>query len=82
MLAHEGESRLVDPRARQKARTYHAFNVSCHALGVRETNIPSGIFFPKHKIIELPSKTPGVSYEETKDLIWHFLCALESDGQM
>ena len=35
-----------------------------------------------YKIIELSPKTPSISYDETKDLIWHFLCALESNGQI
>ena len=34
------------------------------------------------KILELSTKTLNVSYEETKDLIWHFLYALESNGQI
>ena len=35
-----------------------------------------------YKIIELSPKELSVSYDETKDLIWHFLCALESNGQI
>ena len=35
-----------------------------------------------YKIIELSPKTPSISYDETKDIIWHFLCALESNGQI
>jgi hypothetical protein len=35
-----------------------------------------------YKIIELSSKTPSVSYDENKDLIWHFLYALECNGQI
>ena len=33
-----------------------------------------------YKIIELSPKTPSISYDETKDLIWHFLYVLECNG--
>jgi len=35
-----------------------------------------------YKAIELSPKKSSVSYEETKDFIWHFLLALESNGQI
>ena len=35
-----------------------------------------------YKIIELSPKQPSVSYDGTKDLIWHFLYALECNGQI
>lgn len=35
-----------------------------------------------YKTIELSPKKPSVSYNEIKDLIWHFLYSLESNGQI
>ena len=35
-----------------------------------------------YKIIELLPKEHGISYDEVKDLIWHFLFALECSGQI
>ena len=35
-----------------------------------------------YKVIELSPKSPKATYNETKYLIWHFLCTLASNGQI